>query len=315
MRFLSLFRRSFFQQNTAIWLVFPALLGLGLLTYLPTLGSLWLSFHSWNLLNTPGWVGSDNYQRLLEDPTFWNSLLITGAYVLACTSLELLVSLGLAFLVAGKGAGMAWVRAGLFLPYVTPLVSMSLVWEALFDPGTGPVMAVLQQAGWVSGSLLHQPETAFGVLVALRVWKNVGYAMLLFLAGLQTIPAEVMESAQLDGASPWQAIWRIRLPLLRPTMFFVATMTVIQVFQMFDAVYLLTQGGPNHSTEFLVYRLFRQAFGFFRIGEAAALGFLVFVLLAGLTALQWMLGRNHDLNASAPAVDTNCNQGRGLKRR
>jgi multiple sugar transport system permease protein len=178
-----------------------------------------------------------------------------------------------------------------FLPFVTPMISVALVWGWLYNPQAGVFNAVLQSLGLIQKPVpwLYQPETALGAVAILEIWKMMGYYMLLFYAGLQAIPESLYESACLDGASAWKRFWQITLPMLSPTVFFLLLITCIQSFQSFDAIYLLTQGGPENATTVLVYWLFQNAFMFYKIGPAAAIGFFLFAILATLTVLQWTL--------------------------
>ncbi|MDX2085089.1 MAG: sugar ABC transporter permease [Candidatus Melainabacteria bacterium] len=283
-----------YQRQEARWgwlLVLPCLAGLMLFTYIPTLMSFGLSFSYWNLLGSPHWVGVANYERLLRDPNFWAVLKTTAVFVLSVTGLEIVLGLLLAALLNRIRYGKLGLRAVYFLPFVTPMISVALVWGWLYDPQAGLLNVLLKTLG-----VLHQPvawlydtKTALASVVALEVWKTIGYNMVLFLAGMQAIPPQLYEAAELDGSSAWQTFWRVTLPLLTPTLFFVLMITLIHAIQSFDAVYLLTQGGPEQSTAVLVYWLYKNAFQFYRVGEASALAYLLFVMVLLLTLLQWRL--------------------------
>jgi multiple sugar transport system permease protein len=180
------------------------------------------------------------------------------------------------------------------MPYITPMVSITLVFGWIYDPQFGLLNAAIQTVD-VFGLMkepvawLQDPKTAMASVVMLRVWKNVGYNVLLFLAALGNLPSDLEESAHLDGASSWQIFWRITLPLISPTLFFVLVMTMINAFQVFDSIYLLTQGGPQHATEVLVYWMFKNAFEFYKIGPASAIAYILFWVILALTALQWQI--------------------------
>ncbi len=269
----------------------PCLLGLIVFTYLPVLASLGLSFSYWNLLGTPRWVGLENYTTVLSDPLFWKSFGTTCWFVLGSGVLELVLSLMLAVWLNRAVRGQTFFRTAYFLPFITPMVSVALVWGWLYDPSYGLINWVLQQAHLIGKPIpwLYDPHTALWAVIILRVWKDIGYNMVIFLAGLQAVPLSLYESAHLDGASAWRMFWRITLPMITPTLFFVGMMTLINGFQAFDSVYLLTQGGPEHSTELLVYWMFKNAFEFYKIGPASAIAYILFVVILVLTLMQWQL--------------------------
>jgi multiple sugar transport system permease protein len=168
---------------------------------------------------------------------------------------------------------------------------MSIVWGWIYEPQYGVLNWMLQSLGLIKEPIawLYDTHTAMGSVILLRVWKNVGYNVVLFLAGLQAIPEQVYESANLDGASPWQTFWKITLPMVTPTLFFVLTITLINAFQVFDSIYLLTQGGPEHSTDVMVYWMFKNAFEFYKIGPASAIAYILFLVILILTVIQWQM--------------------------
>lgn len=273
----------------------PCLLGLILFTYLPVLASLGLSFSYWNLLGTPQWVGLENYATVLNSPLFWQSFSVTAIFVAVSGVLEMAIGLLLAVWLnaslKGVMRGQTLFRTAYFLPFITPMVSVALVWGWLYDPSYGLLNWLLQQSHLIEKPIpwLYDSQTALWAVIILRVWKDIGYNMVLFLAGLQAISPSLYESAELDGAGPVRTFWRITLPMITPTLFFVGIMTLINGFQSFDSVYLLTQGGPEHSTELLVYWLFKNAFEFYKIGPASAMAYILFVVILALTLVQWQL--------------------------
>jgi multiple sugar transport system permease protein len=182
-------------------------------------------------------------------------------------------------------------RTAYFMPFVTPMVSVAIVWGWMVDPQAGLLNGLLRLLGYQGAAIpwLYQPETALWVVVALQIWKLLGYTIVIFLSGLQAVPDSVYESAELDGANPWQTFWRITLPLVSPTLFFVLMMTLINAFQVFDSVYLLTQGGPEHSTDLMVYWLFKNAFEFYQVGPASAIAYILCLVILVLTLIQWQL--------------------------
>jgi multiple sugar transport system permease protein len=275
--------------------------GLLVFTYVPILASLGLSFSYWNLLGTPTWVGLENYETVLKDPLFWKTFQNTWLFVGVSAVLEVGFGLWLAVLLNQIVRGQSLFRTAYFLPFITPMVSITLVWGWIYDPQYGALNTLLSGladgiAQWSGGALnrepiawLYDPRTAMGAVIALRVWKNVGYNLVIFLAGLQNISPDLYESAALDGATPVQTFWKITLPMVSPTLFFVLIVTLINAFQVFDTIYLLTQGGPEHSTEVMVYWMFKNAFEFYKVGPASAIAYLLFIIILVLTVIQWQL--------------------------
>ena len=267
----------------------PCLFGLILFTLLPVCASFGLSFMQWNLLNEPSWVGLDNYTDWLFEPLFWKTLGNTLVFVAGSVVLEVILALALAVLLNRVVRGIGIIRTLFFLPVVTPMVCVALVWGWLYDPQFGWLSAGLRSMGGPSIDWLYDEKTALLALILIRVWKDLGYSMLILLAGLQTVPPELLESAALDGASAWGRFWRITLPQISPTVFFVITMGLINAFQAFDVVFMLTQGGPNHSTDVLVYGVYKNAFELYRVGPASALAYVLFLFILVVTAVQWRL--------------------------
>lgn len=296
--------RRFAHEARWAWLFLaPCFLGLLVFTYLPVLASFGLSFSYWNLLGAPVWVGLDNYDTVLRDPLFWRSLGATAYFVAVSGFLEVVLGLLLALWLNRALRGQAWFRTAYFLPFITPMVSVALVWGWLYDPQFGLLNWVLARLHLIQAPVpwLYDPRTAMGAIILLRIWKDVGYNLVLFLAGLQAVPQSLYESADLDGAGPADTFLRVTLPMITPTVFFVTVMAFINGFQAFDSVYLLTQGGPEHSTELLVYWMFKNAFEFYRIGPASAIAYLLFVLILALTAVQWQLRKRWVMYEDEPA--------------
>ena len=269
----------------------PCLLGLVIFTYLPVFASLGLSFSYWNLLGTPRFIGLENYATVLNDALFWKSFGTTCWFVALSGILELVISLVLAVWLNRAIRGQSFFRTAYFLPFITPMVSVALVWGWLYDPSYGMFNWLLQQAHLIGKPIpwLYDPQTALWAVIILRVWKDIGYNIVIFLAGLQAVPPSLYESANLDGAGGWRTFWLVTLPMITPTLFFVGIMTLINGFQAFDSVYLLTQGGPEHSTELLVYWMFKNAFEFYKIGPASAIAYILFIVILLLTLAQWQL--------------------------
>jgi len=276
----------------------PCLLGLVLFTYFPVLMSFGLSFSYWNLLGVPHWVGLENYLTVLADPLFWKTLQNTCVFAGASVALQVIASLGVALLLSKAFKGVGIFRTLFFLPVITPMVSVALVWGWLYDPQYGGLNAVLKMVGLSPIAWLYDPHWAMPSIILLRVWKEMGYTMIILLAGLQGIPEHLDESAALDGANAWQRFWWVTLPMLSPTLFFVITVSLMNALQAFDAVYLLTEGGPQHSTQVLVYWLFQNAFQFYKVGPASAIAYILFLLILAVTMIQWWFRKRWVLHES-----------------
>lgn len=284
----------------AAGLLLPAMLGLGLFTLLPTIGSFLLSFTTWDLLGAPRWVGVANYVDLGSDPLFWKvmgqTFLFSGLYV----ALDLVLALGLAVALDQKVRGLGLLRTAYFLPVVTSMVAAAILWNWVYDPRFGMLNAVMAALHLPAQRWLSDPHLALPSLVVVSVWKNLGYDMLLFLAGLQAVPAQQLEAAAIDGASAFERFRYVTLPLLGPTLVMVLMMATIRAFQTFDTVYLMTEGGPHRSTTIVGYWLFQNAFTYFKLGKASALAYALFAVLVGLSALQWWSRRKLSYQEDTP---------------
>lgn len=279
------------EGRWAFWLLLPALFGIGFFTVIPTLGSFLLSFTSWDLLGAPQWVGGANYQDLAQDPLFWRVLAQTGSFVLMYVALDAAIALALALALNQKIRAVGLLRTAYFMPVVCSMVAGAILWSWIYDPRYGLLNAVL--AAWHVAPVrwLTDSHWAMPALVLVSVWKNLGYDMLLFLAGLQAVPSQQIEAASLDGANAWQRFRHVTLPLIAPTLVMVGIMATIRAFQTFDTVFLMTEGGPHRSTTIIGYWLFQNAFTYFKLGKAAALAYVLFAILVALSALQWVLRR------------------------
>ncbi len=275
------------EARGAFWLLLPALLGLGLFTALPMLGSFGLSFMHWDLLGSPRWVGLSNYLDLAQDPLFWKVMGQTGFFVGLYLLLDVSMALGLAIALNQKIRGLGILRAAYFIPVVSSMVAGAILWSWIFDPRYGALNAALAGIGLDPVRWLSDSRWALPSLVVVSVWKNLGYDMLLFLAGLQAIPRGQLEAASLDGAGAWQRFWHVTLPLLGPSLVMVSMLATIRAFQTFDTVYLMTEGGPHRSTTIVGYWLFQNAFTTFKLGKASALAYVLFMALLALSAVQW----------------------------
>ncbi|MEU9480003.1 sugar ABC transporter permease [Streptomyces sp. NPDC048191] len=259
----------------------PDVLGLLVFVAIPMVLSIALSFFQVSGFGSYQWIGLGNYRRMMHDPLFWDSMKITGEYVVILVPVLFCVSLGLGLLVKQKLPGVGVYRTALFLPYVISLVVVGVLWKFLLDEQTGAVNRAMRAAGLDGRSWLGSPSLALGCVIAVMVWVMMGYYMIIFLAGLQEIPKEFYEAAKLDGAGPWTTFRTITWPLLRPTSFFVLLMsTVAAVTGGLDLIFVLTNGGPANGTSLAIFYIYQQAFGFGEFGYASAMGsFLVLIML------------------------------------
>lgn len=258
----------------------------------PVLFTFWLALHRWDLLEPDRpFVGLANFSQLAGDPLFWLTLRNTALYVLY-VPVTMALALALALYLNRRRGGERLLRAAAFLPYVTSTVAIAMVWQWIFNPDAGLLNRALGAAGLGPFDWLGSPRTALAAIAAVTVWTQIGYQMVVLLAGLQGIPRSYLDAALVDGASPWQRFRYVTLPLLRPVLLFVLVTGVIAGFQVFTLVYIMTEGGPLHSTDVLVYRIYQTAWEFLRFGEASAMAVVLFGLLLALTVIQFrLLGR------------------------
>jgi multiple sugar transport system permease protein len=268
----------------AFWLLLPATVGLIVFTFAPLAYAFWISLHKYQLLSGQlTWLGGDNYARLLADPLIVKSLLVSAVYAVMSVVAQVVVGLALALLVKDRIRGLGFFRTAYFLPVVASFVVMATVWKFLYAE-SGLFNALLLALGVPAQPFLKSADEALASLAVLGVWKFVGFNMLVFLGGVQSIPADLYESAGLDGAGAGQRFVHITLPLLKRVMLFVVVMTSIESFKLFTPVYVMTSGGPQDSTNAIVFHIFRTAFRYYELDYAAAMSFL---LLAVVLILMW----------------------------
>jgi multiple sugar transport system permease protein len=280
----------------AAWLFLaPALVVLGVFFALPILAALFLSLTDFDIYaigdaSTARFVGLRNYARLLENPTFWLALRNTLYFVAVGGPLSVAVSLGAALLVNAKGVRLKGLfRTIYFAPVVTTLVAVAAVWRYLYHPRAGLLNAMLGLVGVDPIDWLGDPAWAMPAIILLAVWKNFGYNMIIFVAGLQNVPEELYEAAHVDGANGWQRFRHITLPMLAPTFLFVGVITMIGYFQLFAEPYVMTQGGPLNATLSVVLLMYQEGFRWWNMGYAAALAFVLFLIILAATLVQLRL--------------------------
>ena len=294
------------SPRTAWLFLAPALIVLGLFFILPVILALLLSFTDYDLyaladIRNLRFVALGNYWALLQRPLFWSALGHTGYFVAVGVPLSMAASLGTAMLLNSPLARcQAFFRTALFAPVVTTVVAVALIWRYLFNTKYGLVNHALDSLGLHPIDWLGDPHWAMPTIILFAVWKNFGYNMIIFLAGLQAIPPDLYEAARIDGASAWRQFRHITLPMLGPTLLMVSILTVSGYFQLFAEPYVITEGGPLQSTESVLYLMYDEGFKWWNLGSASAVAFLLFAIMFALTALMlWLARRSHPDGAQA----------------
>ena len=273
------------QHFAGVLFILPALLGTIVFIIIPIICSFGLSFVKWDLLNPIQYVGLENYKVVLTEPVFVKIIINTFVYAIATSIFGGIIPLILACIINTKIKGADFFKTAYFLPFVTPMIVIGIIWEWIFDPNIGCLNHFLHlHINW-----LYDTNFAMPALIIVSVWKLIGYNMILFLTGLSTINQELLEASKIDGANAYNTFKNITIPLLSPTIFFVTIITAITSFQVFDLIYVMTQGGPLDSTNVLVYAIYKNAFEYFNVGKASALAYVLFAIIFILTLIQWKL--------------------------
>jgi putative chitobiose transport system permease protein len=267
----------------------PALIALGISVFWPALRAFYLSFTTFgvDLTAAPTWVGTANLQRLMTDPIFWQTVRNTLVYLAGVVPILTFASLGLAILVNRQLRGMHWLRVAYYSPVVVSMVVAGIAWRWLYAE-TGLFNQALKTLGLTDNGVpwLTSPNLALFSVMVVTVWKGLGYYMVIYLAGLQGIPPDLYEAAALDGSDGWQRHWDITLPLMRPYLILVSVISAIAATKVFEEVYIMTQGGPRHSSKTVVYYIYEQAFQKLEISYACTLGLALFLVILMLSALR-----------------------------
>lgn len=272
---------------TGLAFLSPSIIHLAIFVVTPLIFALYLAFHKWNiLLPEKPFVGLENFREMLHDRQFWNALKNTAIYSLH-VPVGMSISLLLAVTLNQKIRGVNFFRTLFFLPSVSSFVAIALLWTWIYDPQFGLVNYVLSLIGVKPLGWLTDPSTALIAIMIMSIWMVIGYQMVIFLAGLQGIPEHLYEAARMDGASRWVQFRRITLPLLTPTTFFVLVTSMIGSFQVFSSIYVMTRGGPMRSTDVVVFHIYQNAWEYLNIGYASAMSWVLFIIIVGITALQF----------------------------
>ncbi len=271
----------------AYGLLAPSLFGVVTFLLLPILVVIWLSLYRWDLLGPLRFVGLDNWRSVLVDSDFGNSLIVTAIFVAIVVPTQTVLGLAAASMLARLLPGTGFFRTVFVLPWICAPLAIAVLWRWILAPTDGAIATLLGHSiEWLS-----DPSFALPLVSAVVIWMNVGYNSLSFLAGLLAIPNEIHAAARTDGANAWQRFWRITLPMLRPTMFFVLVTGIVSTAQVFDTVYALTDGGPGGSTDLVAHRIYAEAFGSAAIGRASVMAVVLFVILIGITIVQHLYFR------------------------
>ena len=273
------------------WLVgygflLPDLLGLAVFVVLPIIGAFYISLHDWTGIGNQQWAGFDNYKTLIHDKAFLRSLKITAIYTASFVPLLYIISLGLALLVNQGLKLTGAMRTAFFAPYMVSLVISSVIWSFMLQDPAGVLNVIIGWLGFAPQSWLGSTNLALISVILVTLWQSVGYSMIIFLAGLQDIPRVYYDAARVDGAGPWRRLVSITLPLLKPTSVFVLIISFIGAFQLFDPIFVMTQGGPANATTTTVYYIYQQAFQFLQLGYASALSVVLFLIILVFSLLQ-----------------------------
>ena len=281
---------------TAYAFLLPALVLLATFTFYPVVFGTALSLFDYNVISPPRFVGLANFQALRNDRYFWIALENSGKYLAVVPVLQG-CSILLAVAVHRSTRGLGWLRAAYYLPVVTSIVVVGILWRWLYDDA-GLVNFVLLSLRLVRNPVhwLANPAIALYAVMFVTLWKGLGYYMVIYLAGLEAIPPGYAEAAAIDGAGPWQQLWRVTLPLLRPSVLLATTLSAIAALRVFEEVYVMTGGGPIYSTYTMFYYMFDQAFNALHLGYAAAVGVVLAVVTIGLSVASFRLFREGGLS-------------------
>lgn len=278
-------KKTFSDDLSAFLFLLPCFLGCFVFIIIPVICSFLLSFYDWNLLNTPKFVGLENYISLFQEPEFYKILKNTIVYSFFTTIFAVIIPIFIADILNRKLKFSDFFKTAYFIPFITPMLVIALVWAWIFDPNIGFLNYLLRaNIQW-----LYHPDTAMVAIIAVSVWKLIGYNSIILIGGYAGINSSLAEAAEIDGANKLQTFFKITLPLLSPVIFFVVIITTVSSFQVFDLIYLMTQGGPDGATDVLVHWLYKNAFEYFETGRASAVAYVLFVIISILSFLQWIV--------------------------
>ena len=273
------------EGRWALLFLAPTLIGLAVLSAGPILATLAISLTKWDLLTAPKLNGLDNYLALLSDDRFLKALRNTFFYTFVSVPIGLAIALGLALALNAKVRGIALIRTAYFLPVVTSTIAIALVWQWIYSANSGLLNEAIGLVGIPSQKWLSDPTLAMPAIIAMSIWQGLGVNVIIFLAGLQAIPSDLLDAASVDGAGSWARLRNVTLPLLTPAVFFTGVLSLIGSFQVFDQVFVLAKPRPTEATITVVYFIYENGFKFFKMGYASAASWILFLIVAGFTAV------------------------------
>lgn len=276
------------RRRWGVVFILPQLISLICFGIIPIVIAFVLSFYEWNGFTIPEFIGIDNFITVLKDPDMWTAIKNTAVYTVIYVPCSIVLALLLA-VVLNKVAGKLFYRAVFFLPQVVTSVGIAVVWSWIYQPQFGILNMILRFFGFEGKEWLRDPSTAMGAVIVMSIWWGLGYNIVLFLAGLQNVPAAYVEAAKIDGATSKDIFFHITVPLISPTTLLVTITTMIDAFQVFDQMFLLTSGGPVKSTYTIVLHIYQTAFSEFEMGEASTISLFLFVVIVAISALQFKL--------------------------
>ncbi len=275
------------------WLfLLPTIIGLIVFRIVPIVWAFVLSFSQWSLLGSPKFIGITNYIEAFNTDTFIQTLFNTVEFSIYYVIGSIFFGLLLAVLINVKLKSIAFFRAIIYLPVVTSAVAVGIVWNWILGPNIGLLHTILESLNIPTAYWLGDPKIALRTVAFVQVWKMAGYSMILFLAGLQGISAQTIEAAIVDGANSVQRFFKVVLPMLAPSVFFVLTISIIDSFKNFELIYAMTKGGPQNATNTLVYDVYLNAFVYYRVGYAAAVAFVLLIFVGLLTIMNFYIRKN-----------------------
>jgi len=271
----------------------PCILGFLFFAALPMLISLYLSFTDYTVSKAPEWVGLANYLHIFSgnDPYFYKSLLVTVYYVIFAVPTSLIAAFAIAMLLNSNVKAQGLLRTIFYLPSIVPVIAMSAIWVWIFNPSLGLANLMLKSIGMQPNTWIFGEKTVIPTLIFINLW-NIGPTMIIFLAGLQDVPRQLLEAVDIDGGGFWSRLWHVTVPMMTPTIFYNLVLGFINGFQVFTQAYVMTQGGPNNASSFYVFYLYREAFRFSKYGSASAIAWILFIIISVLTAILFKVQKN-----------------------
>jgi ABC-type sugar transport system permease subunit len=280
------------QARAGVLMVLPCVVFFAIFLLYPVVNAFWVSLTKWDLTSPPQFIGLRNYTDLFGDPDVGHAAWMSLYYIVGFMAVTLPGALGLAILLDRQLRGRAFYQGVIFMPVVLSMVVVAMIWRAVYTPHDGLYQLFTAPFGITGVRWLDSTVLAMPALILVSAWKNVGYYMVIFLAGLQSIPSSTIDAARIDGAGRWRLFLHVTLPLLRPYLLFVTVVSVIKTSQAFAAIYALTGGGPDDATKVLPFLIYENAFQFNQMGYASALAVVMFVALVVLTVAQFRLLRS-----------------------